>query len=99
MLNKEKLNRNIVAAIYGSMLIIVLVFLISFLPPFGLLIYISVLLQALIIILIPIAIIYCGYKMIKETSKMNILYFVLSVLSLTWFLLLFLAIASVLEKF
>lgn len=99
MLKKEKLNRNIITTLYGSMLLIVLISLTASITSFGLVVYISVLLQGMIIILIPIAIIFCGYKMLKEKSKMNILYFALSIFSLTWFIIVFLALGSVLEQF
>lgn len=99
MLKVKDLNKKLVVLLYGCMLLTALFYLIAMYTPLVLLAFLSGILNVIVYVLIIISILYCGYCVIKAFNKRNLLYFSLSILSLSWFILLIFYASNVMENF
>lgn len=99
MLKKENLNKRLVKYLYIAILLNILLFIIAIQTSFIYILYVCSILIFAIILLTPVSIAYNGYLMIKEYSRKQLLYFILSVFSVSWVILAIYYAASVMSSF
>ncbi len=99
MLKKEHLNRKLVISLYFLIIVNILLYLIAVWTSFGLILLLNRGLVLLIIMVTPVSIVYSGYVMIKKLRMINVVYFVLSIVSVSWIVLALYHAASVMSNF